>query len=66
MIPELAGKLDGLAMRVPVADGSVVDLTVELDRDTTVEEVNATMKKAAEGPMRGILEYSTEPIVSSR
>jgi glyceraldehyde 3-phosphate dehydrogenase len=65
VIPELAGKLDGLAMRVPVADGSVVDLTVELERDTTVEEVNAAMKKASEGPMRGILEYSTEPIVSS-
>jgi glyceraldehyde 3-phosphate dehydrogenase len=65
VIPELAGKLDGLAMRVPVADGSVVDLTVELDRDVTVEEVNAVMKKAAEGPMRGILEYSTAPIVSS-
>ena len=65
VIPELAGKLDGLAMRVPVADGSVVDLTVELERDTTVEEVNDAMKKAAEGPMRGILEYSTDPIVSS-
>lgn len=65
VIPELAGKLDGLAMRVPVADGSVVDLTVELERDTTVEEVNDAMKKAAEGPMRGILEYSTDAIVSS-
>jgi len=65
VIPELAGKLDGLAMRVPVADGSVVDLTIELERDTTVEEVNDAMKKAAEGPMRGILEYSTDAIVSS-
>ncbi len=65
VIPELAGKLDGLAMRVPVADGSVVDLTVELERDTTAEEVNDAMKKAAEGPMRGILEYSTDAIVSS-
>lgn len=65
VIPELAGKLDGLALRVPVADGSVVDLTVELERDTTIEEINATMQKAALGPMRGILEYSTEPIVSS-
>ncbi len=65
VIPELAGKLDGLAMRVPVPDGSVVDFTVELERDTSVEEINAAMKKAAEGPMRGILEYSTEPIVSS-
>ena len=65
VIPELAGKLDGLAMRVPVADGSVVDLTVELERDGTVDEVNAAMKKASDGPMRGILEYSTAPIVSS-
>jgi glyceraldehyde 3-phosphate dehydrogenase len=65
VIPELAGKLDGLAMRVPVPDGSVVDLTVELERDTSVEEINDAMKKAAEGPMRGILEYSTAPIVSS-
>ena len=65
VIPELAGKLDGLAMRVPVPDGSVVDLTVELERDTSVEEINAAMKKAAEGHMRGILEYSTELIVSS-
>jgi len=65
VIPELAGRLDGLAMRVPVADGSVVDLTVELERDTTVEEVNDAMRKAAEGPMRGILEYNTAPIVSS-
>jgi glyceraldehyde 3-phosphate dehydrogenase len=65
VIPELAGKLDGLAMRVPVPDGSVVDLTIELERDTSVEEINAAMKKAAEGPMRGIIEYSTEPIVSS-
>ena len=65
VIPELEGKLDGLAMRVPVPDGSVVDLTVELERNVTVEEVNAAMKAAAAGPMRGILEYSTEPIVSS-
>lgn len=65
VIPELAGRLDGLAMRVPVPDGSVVDLTVELGRDTTVEEINDAMRRAAEGPMRGILAYSTEPIVSS-
>lgn len=65
VIPELAGKLDGLAMRVPVPDGSVVDLTVELERETTVEAVNAAMKKASDGPMRGILAYSTDPIVSS-
>jgi glyceraldehyde 3-phosphate dehydrogenase len=65
VIPELDGKLDGLAMRVPVPDGSVVDLTLELERETSVEEINDVMKKAADGPMRGILEYSTEPIVSS-
>jgi glyceraldehyde 3-phosphate dehydrogenase len=65
VIPALKGRLDGIAMRVPVADGSVVDLTVELERDATVESINAAMKKAAEGPLRGILEYTTEPIVSS-
>jgi glyceraldehyde 3-phosphate dehydrogenase len=65
VIPELDGKLDGLAIRVPVPDGSLVDLTVELESDTTVEEVNAAMKNAAEGPMRGILDYNTELIVSS-
>ncbi len=65
VIPELAGKLDGLAMRVPVPDGSVVDLVVELDRDVTVEEINTAMRIAAEGPMKGILSYSTAPIVSS-
>ena len=64
VIPALAGKLDGLAMRVPVADGSVVDLTVELDRDVTVESINEAMHKAAAGPMQGILEYSEAPIVS--
>lgn len=65
VIPALAGRLDGLAMRVPVADGSAVDLTVELDRETSVEEINDVMKRAAVGPMKGILEYSTAPIVSS-
>ncbi len=65
VIPDLEGKLDGLAMRVPVPDGSVVDLTVELEKGASVEEINAAMKKAADGPMRGILEYNTEPIVSS-
>jgi len=64
VIPELAGKLDGLAMRVPTPDGSVVDLSVELERTPTVEEVNTAMKKAAEGPMKGVLEYCTDPIVS--
>lgn len=64
-IPALKGKIDGLAMRVPVADGSVVDLTVEVSRETSVEEVNDAMRRAAELEMRGILEYSTAPIVSS-
>ena len=65
VLPELAGKLDGLAVRVPTPTGSVTDLTVVLDRDTTVEEVNAAMKAAAEGPMKGVLSYCTDPIVSS-
>ncbi|MFA7082482.1 MAG: type I glyceraldehyde-3-phosphate dehydrogenase [Bacteroidales bacterium] len=64
VIPELKGKLDGLSMRVPTPDGSVVDLTVELGKTVTKEEVNAAMKKAAEGPMKGILEYTEDPIVS--
>ena len=65
VLPELAGKLDGLAMRVPTPDGSVVDLTVELEKPATKEEINAAVKKAAEGPMKGILEYVDEPIVSA-
>lgn len=65
VIPELDGRLDGVAMRVPVPDGSVVDLTIELDRGTSPEEINELFKRAAEGPMRGIVEYSEEPIVSS-
>jgi glyceraldehyde 3-phosphate dehydrogenase len=65
VIPQLKGKLDGFAMRVPTPDGSVVDLTVELEKETTKEELNAAMKEAANGPMKGILEYCDEPIVSS-
>jgi glyceraldehyde 3-phosphate dehydrogenase len=65
VLPALAGRLDGLAMRVPVPDGSVVDLTVEVERDTDVEEINAAMRAAAEGPMKDILAYCDEPIVSS-
>jgi glyceraldehyde 3-phosphate dehydrogenase len=65
VIPELDGKLDGIAMRVPVADGSVVDLTVELERDVTVEQINTAMLAAAQGPLLGILEYCEDPIVSS-
>jgi glyceraldehyde 3-phosphate dehydrogenase len=64
VLPELKGKLDGMAMRVPTPDGSVVDLTVELEKVTTIEEINAAMKEAAEGPMKGILEYTEDPIVS--
>lgn len=65
ILPELAGKLDGLAMRVPVADGSLVDLTVQLSRDVTVEQVNQAMRAAAENGLKGILAYCTDPIVSS-
>lgn len=64
VLPELKGKLDGFATRVPTPDGSMVDLTVELERDATIEEINAAMKAAAEGPMEGILEYTEDPIVS--
>ena len=65
VIPELDGKLDGKAIRVPVPDGSIVDLTVELDRDATEEGINQAFAEAAAGPMKGILEYSTEALVSS-
>ncbi len=65
VIPDLAGRLDGLAMRVPVPDGSVVDFTVELESDASVEAINSAVRRAAEGPMRGIVSYNTEPIVSS-
>ncbi|MDE5735861.1 MAG: type I glyceraldehyde-3-phosphate dehydrogenase [Bacteroidales bacterium] len=64
VVPELKGKLDGFAMRVPTPDGSVVDLTAELNRNVTAEEVNAAIKAAAEGPMKGVLEYCEDPIVS--
>ncbi len=65
VIPQLAGKLDGMAVRVPVKDGSLVDLVCELNSDATPESVNEAMKKAAESYLKGILEYSTEPLVSS-
>ncbi len=65
VLPALAGKLDGIAMRVPVPDGSVTDLVAELDKTATAEEINAAMKKAAEGPLKGILEYCEDPIVSN-
>lgn len=64
VLPELKGKLDGFATRVPTPDGSMVDLTVELEREVTVEEVNEAIKAAAEGPMKGILAYVEDPIVS--
>jgi len=64
VIPELAGKLDGFAMRVPTPDGSVVDLTCELEKPATAEEINAAFKEAANGPMKGILQYMEDPIVS--
>jgi glyceraldehyde 3-phosphate dehydrogenase len=64
VIPELMGKLDGFAMRVPVADGSVTDVSAILSRAVTKEEINAAIKAAAEGPMKGYLEYCSDPIVS--
>jgi glyceraldehyde 3-phosphate dehydrogenase len=65
VIPELVGKLDGYALRVPVPTGSITDLTVTASRPVTVEEVNAAYKAAAEGPLKGILSYTEDPIVSS-
>jgi glyceraldehyde 3-phosphate dehydrogenase len=64
-VPALNGKLDGMAMRVPVADGSVVDLVAQCEKTVSVEAVNAAMKAAAEGPMKGILKYVEDPIVST-
>lgn len=65
VIPELKGKLDGFAMRVPTPDGSIVDFTAELAVKTTKDEINAAMKEAAEGKLKGILEYCVDPVVSS-
>ncbi|MBN1154351.1 type I glyceraldehyde-3-phosphate dehydrogenase [candidate division KSB1 bacterium] len=64
VIPELKGKIDGMAIRVPTPDGSVVDFVAELERNVTAEEVNAAVKKAAEGRLKGIVEYVDDPIVS--
>jgi glyceraldehyde 3-phosphate dehydrogenase len=64
VIPELEGKMDGFAVRVPTPDGSLVDLTCELNRDVTKDEIHAAMKAAADGPMKGVLEYLDEPLVS--
>ncbi|MCX4693989.1 type I glyceraldehyde-3-phosphate dehydrogenase [Streptomyces sp. NBC_01408] len=65
VIPELAGKLDGIAMRVPVPTGSVTDLVIELEREVTKDEVNAAFQKASEGQLKGILDYTEDAIVSS-
>ncbi len=65
VMPHLKGKLDGYALRVPIPTGSATDLTATVGRDTTAEEVNAAMKAAAEGPLKGILKYTEDPIVSS-
>ncbi|MCE5247340.1 type I glyceraldehyde-3-phosphate dehydrogenase [bacterium] len=65
VLPHLKGKLDGMAMRVPVPDGSIVDLVVRLGRETTADEVNRRMKEAADGPLRRVLQYSEDPLVSS-
>lgn len=65
VIPELKGKLDGMAVRVPVADGSMVDLVCELKKPASKDAINKAMKAAAEGPMKGVLQYTEDPIVSS-
>ncbi|MBC3192540.1 type I glyceraldehyde-3-phosphate dehydrogenase [Pseudonocardia sp. C8] len=65
VMPHLKGKLDGYALRVPIPTGSATDLTVEVREEVTVEQVNAAMKEAAEGPLKGVLRYSEDPIVSS-
>ncbi|MFI8945930.1 type I glyceraldehyde-3-phosphate dehydrogenase [Streptomyces sp. NPDC053750] len=65
VLPQLKGKLDGIAMRVPVPTGSVTDLVLELGREVTKEEINAAFQKAAEGELKGIIEYTEDPIVSS-
>jgi glyceraldehyde 3-phosphate dehydrogenase len=65
VLPELKGKLNGMSIRVPTPNVSIVDLVVELAKEVTVEEINAALKKAADGPMKGILQYSEAPLVSS-
>jgi glyceraldehyde 3-phosphate dehydrogenase len=65
VLPELKGKLDGISMRVPIIDGSVTDLVVQLERDVTAGEVNAAFRAAADGPLKGYLYYTADPIVSS-
>jgi glyceraldehyde 3-phosphate dehydrogenase len=63
-LPQLKGKLDGGALRVPIPDGSITDLTLNLGREVTAEEVNAALKAAADGPLKGIMEFSMDPLVS--
>lgn len=65
VLPELDGKIDGMAIRVPVPDGSLIDTALEVSKTVTADEVNAALKKASEGPMKGILDYTHDPIVSS-
>jgi glyceraldehyde 3-phosphate dehydrogenase len=65
VLPELDGKLDGIALRVPVPDGSITDLTVTLKQEVTPEQVNQAFREAAQGPLKGILEYTEDPVVSS-
>jgi glyceraldehyde 3-phosphate dehydrogenase len=65
VLPELKGKLDGFALRVPIPTGSATDLTVNVSREVTAEEVNAAVKAAADGPLAGIISYSEDPIVST-
>jgi glyceraldehyde 3-phosphate dehydrogenase (phosphorylating) len=65
VLPELKGKLDGMAMRVPVMDGSVTDLVVQLSKEVSADEVNAAYRAAADGPLKGYLHYTSDPIVSS-
>jgi glyceraldehyde 3-phosphate dehydrogenase len=65
VLPELNGRLNGIAVRAPVATGSVVDLVCEVSRETSTEQLNAAVREAADGPLRGILSYTEDPIVSS-
>jgi len=65
VVPAVAGKLSAIAVRVPVITGSMIELNVVLEKETTAEEVNAKFKELAEGPLKGILQYSTDPLVSS-
>jgi len=65
VLPDLSGKMNGIALRVPVPDVSIVDLTCVLEKNTTKEEINAAFKRAADGPLKGILEYTEDPVVST-